>query len=109
LPPFLVSGTSLRKLEEGGMVVGLFDEFSYEQGKIQVEPGSLLIAFSDGLTEPENAYGEQFGQKRLAEEVLRHRTLSLQRLTEQLFVAAEEWGGTPGQADDMTVLVARLS
>ncbi len=109
LPPLLVGKPALRKLEEGGMVVGLFDEFSYEQGTIAVEPGSLLVAYSDGVTEPENAYGEQFGQKRLADEVLRHRNAPLQKLADQLFLAAEEWGGTPGQADDMTVLVARLS
>jgi sigma-B regulation protein RsbU (phosphoserine phosphatase) len=109
LPPILVVGDKWRKLEEGGMVVGLFDEFSYEQGTIQIQPGSLLVAYSDGLTEPENAYGEQFGIRRLSEEVMRHRWASPQDLAERLFSAAEDWAGTLGQADDMTVLVARLS
>jgi len=108
LPPFLVSGEQVRKLEEGGMVVGLFDECAYEQGSIRVEPGSLLVAYSDGMTEPENVYGEQFGAKRLVEEVLRYRSAAPQGLAERLLAAAEEWGQSPEQADDMTVVVARL-
>jgi sigma-B regulation protein RsbU (phosphoserine phosphatase) len=108
LPPFLLAGDRLRKLEEGGMVVGLFDDCVYEQGSIRVDPGSLLVAYSDGLTEPENVYGEQFGSRRLAEEVMRHRNTPPVRLAELLISAAEEWGQSPEQADDMTVVIARL-
>ncbi|MBI1749284.1 MAG: SpoIIE family protein phosphatase [Acidobacteria bacterium] len=116
LPPLLLAGEwgpkgveeKMQKLEEGGMVVGLFDDCVYEQGSVAVEPGSLLVAYSDGMTEPENVYGEQFGARRLAAEVVRHRQASPQRLAELLLAAAEEWGQAPEQADDMTVVVARL-
>ncbi len=109
LPPLLVTGETVKKLDEGGMVVGLFDDCVYEQGCVAVEPGSLLVAYSDGITEPENVYGEQFGARRLAAEVLRHRQSSPSRLAEQLIAAAEEWGQSPEQADDMTVVIARLA
>ncbi len=109
LPPLLVAGEQVKKLDEGGMVVGLFDDCVYEQGCVTVEPGSLLVAYSDGITEPENVYGEQFGARRLAAEVLRHRQSSPSRLAEQLIAAAEEWGQSPEQADDMTVVIARLA
>jgi len=109
LPPLLVAGETVKKLDEGGMVVGLFDDCVYEQGCVTVEPGSVLVAYSDGITEPENVYGEQFGARRLAAEVLRHRQSSPSRLAEQLIAAAEEWGQSPEQADDMTVVIARLA
>lgn len=109
LPPLLVCGEQVQKLEMGGMVVGLFDDCVYEQGCVSVEPGSLLVAYSDGITEPENVYGEQFGARRLAAEVVRHRQSAPPRLAEQLIAAAEEWGQSPEQADDMTVVVARLA
>ena len=64
----------VQQLDEGGTVVGLFEEFSYTQGSLNVEPGSVLVAFSDGLTEPENVYGEEFGMERLKEEVMRMAT-----------------------------------
>ncbi len=109
LPPFLIAGDEVRKLEEGGMVVGLFDDCTYEQGEVRVEPGSLLVAYSDGLVEPENVYGEQFGMQQLGAEILRHRQVEPQQLAETLVRAAEDWAGTAEQADDMTVIVVRVS
>lgn len=108
LPPFYVFGDEATPLEQGGTVVGLLEGVSYEQGTLQIRPGSLLVAYSDGLTEPENVYGEEFGRRRLLQEVLRHRAASPQQLAERLVAAAEEWGGSPEQVDDMTVVVARL-
>ena len=108
VPPFYVAGEKVTALDEGGTVVGLFDDCIYTQGTIHVAPGSLLVAYSDGLTEPENVYGEEFGSRRLKEEILRRRDAQPFRLAEDLLAAAEQWGGTPEQADDMTVVVARL-
>ena len=108
LAPFFVHDGKVVELSEGGTVVGLFEEFPYTQRSIQVEPGSLLVIFSDGLTEPENVYGEEFGNSRLRDEVLRNRNMPPQRLAENLIAAAELWAGSPEQADDMTVVVARM-
>jgi phosphoserine phosphatase RsbU/P len=107
-PPFFISGTNVKKLDEGGTVVGLFDHADYQQGTIQAEPGGLLVAFSDGLLEPENVYGEEFGTARLAAEVLRLHDVSAESLAENLLSSVEQWAGTPEQADDMTVIVARF-
>jgi serine phosphatase RsbU (regulator of sigma subunit) len=54
-------------------------------------------------------YGEQFGIEQLTAEVLRHQHLPPQDLAETLVRAAEEWAGTQEQADDMTVIVARVA
>jgi sigma-B regulation protein RsbU (phosphoserine phosphatase) len=108
LAPFFIHQGKVEELSEGGTVVGLFEEFPYEQRTIKVEPGSLLVLFSDGLTEPENVYGEEFGVQRLREEVLRQRNVAPQRMAENLIAAAELWAGSPEQADDMTVVVARM-
>jgi sigma-B regulation protein RsbU (phosphoserine phosphatase) len=107
--PFCISGGQVNRLEVGGTVVGVFDDYQYEEGVVQVEPGSLLVIFSDGLVEPENVYGEEFGSRRLADVALRDRQASAHDLVESLLGAAEEWAGTAEQADDMTVIVARLS
>ena len=108
LGPFLVEGANVRELTEGGTVVGLFEEFPYTQQTIKVEPGSLLVAFSDGLTEPENVYGEEYGSQRLREEIMRQRDAVPDRIAENLIAAAEQWAGSPDQADDITVVVARM-
>ncbi len=108
LAPFFVCGDTIKELSEGGTVIGMFEEFPFMQGTVTAEPGSLLVAFSDGLTEPENVYGEEFGIQRLKDEVLRQRSLPPQRIAESLIAAAEQWAGTPEQADDITVVIARM-
>jgi phosphoserine phosphatase RsbU/P len=108
LAPFFVNGTNVQELSEGGTVVGLIEDCTFTQGTIKVEPGSLFVAFSDGLTEPENVYGEEFGVQRLREEVLRQRSLHPQPIAENLIAAAEQWAGTAEQADDITVVIARM-
>ncbi|MGB9404248.1 MAG: SpoIIE family protein phosphatase [Candidatus Acidiferrales bacterium] len=106
--PFFVVGDKITKLEVGGTVVGLFADASYVSDTIKATPDSLLVAFSDGLIEPENVYGEEFGTQRMMDEVLRHRNAPLDKLAANLIDAAEQWSGTAEQADDMTVVVARL-
>ncbi|HYL67790.1 MAG TPA: SpoIIE family protein phosphatase [Candidatus Limnocylindria bacterium] len=108
LAPFFVSNGSVQRLDEGGTVVGLFEEYAYEQRTLKVEPGSVLVAFSDGLTEPENAYGEEYGMGRLKDEILRQRNIPAQRMAEDLIAASEQWAGLAEQADDITVVVARM-
>jgi phosphoserine phosphatase RsbU/P len=106
--PLCIAGEQVARLGVGGTIIGAFPEQDYEQARLSVEPGTLLVAFSDGLIEPENVYGEEFGVPRLTEVALRHRRSSAPRIVEALLEAAEEWSGTPEQADDMTVIVARL-
>ena len=108
LPPLYIVGERVSKLEEGGMVIGLFDDCTFGQGTVEVEPGSLLLAYSDGITEPENVYGEEFGVGRVIELVKRHREARPKDLAQLVLNAAEEWAGSADQADDMTLIVARL-
>jgi len=108
LAPFLVSDGCVARLDEGGTVVGLFEGPTFTQATLPVKPGSLLIAFSDGLTEPENVYGEEFGMERLKTEILRQREAPAKEIVRDLMAAADQWSGTAEQADDMTLIVARM-
>ncbi len=108
LPPFFIADGSVEQFDQGGTVMGLFEQTPYTQVTVQVPPGSLMVAYSDGLTEAANVYGEEFGGRRLKEEILRHQDLPAQGLMEALITAAEKWTGTQEQADDITVVVARM-
>jgi sigma-B regulation protein RsbU (phosphoserine phosphatase) len=109
LPPIYICGGKVRRLETGGMVVGLFNDVPFEQGAVQIEHGGMLLAYSDGLIEPENVYGEEFGTERLIEVAARNKDKSSHAIVEALMHASEEWSGSPEQADDMTVIVMRFS
>jgi phosphoserine phosphatase RsbU/P len=107
LPPLLLrADDTVTRLDRGGTVVGLIDNMSYEQGAEQLNPGDILIAYSDGVTEPENEFGE-FGEDRLIEVVRRHRHLPLDAISEQVMQALRSWIGGQEQPDDITLVLAR--
>jgi sigma-B regulation protein RsbU (phosphoserine phosphatase) len=108
LPGFLISNGTSKHLDKGGMVLGVVEDYVYEEGSVKVPPNALLVQYSDGLVEPENVYGEEFGIRRLQEAAIRVQSSTPRVVGQSLMVAAEEWAGTPEQADDMTVIVARL-
>ena len=108
LPSFLIGNGCSVHLDKGGMVLGIVEDYVYEEGLLSVPSGALLVGYSDGLVEPENVYGEEFGIRRLEQAAVRVQATAPMMVAESLMAAAEEWAGTPEQADDMTVVVARL-
>jgi len=74
-----------------------------------VAPEALLVIYSDGMTEPENARGEAFGAERLAEVAQRFRQSPPRSIASAMLKTAGEWSASAEQADDMTVVVARFS
>src|SRR5580693_5399083 len=108
LPSFLISKDAALHLDIGGMVLGVDEDCCYDEGRVSVPRDSLLVGYSDGLVEPENVYGEEFGIKRLQQAAVYVQESAPRVVAEALMNAAEEWAGTPEQADDMTVIVARL-
>jgi sigma-B regulation protein RsbU (phosphoserine phosphatase) len=109
LPPVLLRRGKVERLNVGGTVVGLFSPMTYEQAEVQIQPGDLLVAFTDGITEPENIYGEEFGEERLLQVVRRAQSVSAQTLTEEIYRSVSDWTGSPELQDDMTMLVAKAS
>jgi phosphoserine phosphatase RsbU/P len=108
LPSFLICRDSALHLDKGGMVLGVMEDYCYEEGSVIVAPDSLLVGYSDGLVEPENVYGEEFGIRRLQQAAVAVQGAAPRSVAESLMTAAEEWAGTPEQADDMTVIVSRF-
>jgi sigma-B regulation protein RsbU (phosphoserine phosphatase) len=107
LPPLLLrTDDSVVRLDCGGTVIGLMDAMHYEQGRETMETGDILIAYSDGVTEPENEFGD-FGEDRLVELVRRHRKLPLEQIADQVLVALRSWIGAQEQPDDITLVLAR--
>jgi sigma-B regulation protein RsbU (phosphoserine phosphatase) len=107
LPPILISEDgSSQLLSCGGTVVGLFDNLSFPEATVQLRPGDMLVAYTDGVTEPENDYGE-FGEERLIQLVRENRHLPLERITEIVTAAVADWIGDNEQPDDVTLVLAR--
>ena len=107
LPPLLIRDGGLVPFETSGMVVGLLPVFSYEQQIVQLQDGDLLAIFSDGVTEAENAAGEQFEASRLSELLLQHTGLPLDDLIKIVTDHLTRWIHDPETRDDITLVLAR--
>lgn len=59
----------IQELSTGGIVVGMFPGVEYEEGKVELQPGDLLVAFTDGVSEALNPGGEESGEERLKDVV----------------------------------------
>ena len=107
LPPIILSEQgSVRKLDQGGTVVGMFERVNYDEGSAQLRRGDIFIAYSDGVSEPENEFGE-FGEERLIDIVQENRDLPLERITEIVTASVDDWIGDHEQPDDVTLVLAR--
>lgn len=107
LPPILIGEDgAIRRLEAGGTVVGLFDNMTYEEGAVEMRPGEIFLAYSDGVTEPENDFGE-FGEHRLIDLVRENRHLPLPQISQIVTMAVDDWIGDKEQPDDVTLVLAR--
>ena len=107
LPPIIMGQDgAIRRLDCGGTVVGLFDHMTYEEASVPMRPGEIFIAYSDGVTEPENDFGE-FGEQRLIDLVRENRELPLARISEIVTAAVDDWIGAKEQPDDVTLVLAR--
>ncbi len=101
-------GVSVRRLEPGGTVLGLFKNEVYSAGSITALPGDTLLIFSDGLTEAMNEDGEMFGEERIVELAASQAGETVEAFTESLFAAVDAFVGDVAQQDDMTLISARV-
>ena len=90
-----------------GTVVGAFPFSEYGESRIALEPGDLLVFFTDGVTEPENEYGEMFGEERFLDLLVRNAHLSEDEIVSTVIESVREWTGSEELQDDMTLLLAR--
>ncbi|HET9369637.1 MAG TPA: SpoIIE family protein phosphatase [Vicinamibacterales bacterium] len=106
-PPFVVGTSSIKRLEDGGPVVGLLEFAPYAQETVELSPGDLIVIFSDGVSEALNAAGEEFGDSRLQAVVEQHRDQPAAVVVDRLVSAVRAFSrGTP-QSDDITAMVIR--
>ncbi|MBD0373377.1 MAG: SpoIIE family protein phosphatase [Pyrinomonadaceae bacterium] len=106
--PILVRADgTVERLTTGGMMVGAFEWATYEEGKTQLEAGDVLVIYSDGITEAERAPGEEYGEQRLVELVIKHRRSSAHDIREAIFADVDAWSGEKERGDDQTLVIMK--
>jgi len=107
-PPLLMRADgTVEFLEKGGIPVGLIGEAVYEEAHLGLEPGDVLVLFSDGISESSNEQGEEFGVARVVEVVRRHREQCAAALRDRLEEALSHFVGRARPTDDMTLVILK--
>ncbi len=107
LPPMLIRKGSVERLEVNGTVVGAFSFAKFTESQVRLEVDDLLVFFTDGITEPENEYGEMFGEDRLSDLVARNAHRSEDDIIALVLESVRGFARAGEAQDDMTILLAR--
>ena len=106
-PPVLVRADgSVQRLEQGGPVLGVLSDATYEQAHVQIGSGDRIIMFTDGVTEARNANDEEFGEERLIAEAIANRACSAPAIEARLADSLASFTGDNLQDDATLIVVA---
>jgi len=108
-PPLVISksGATIRRLECGGPIVGLFEAARFDEETVALTPGDWLIVFSDGVSEAMSANGDEYGEGRIVSVVEKQKDVEPKQLLEALFADVREFARGAPQSDDITAMVLR--
>jgi sigma-B regulation protein RsbU (phosphoserine phosphatase) len=96
-----------RLIERGGLPLGMFRDTRYHEYYLTIQPGEMLVLYTDGVTEAVNSEEVEFGWERLAEAVKANRTLSARELIAAVKTRLMDWTGGQGTDDDVTLFVVK--
>jgi serine phosphatase RsbU (regulator of sigma subunit) len=106
--PLLVRATGeVIPLDIGGFPVGITPFGDYREGWVEIEPGDVMVVYSDGVTESLNEQGEEFGEARLIEIVQKHRGRTAAGLRDRIDEALTKFVGKASAVDDLTLVILK--
>jgi len=106
-PPLLFKGNEVGKLTTGGMILGPMEDVSFKRGFAFVDPGDILLFYTDGVTERTNVEGELFGTDRLIAFINENKERSSKEIVDRLFTELVNFGDGEKFKDDVTAIVVK--
>ncbi|HEY6290818.1 MAG TPA: SpoIIE family protein phosphatase [Terriglobia bacterium] len=103
-PPLLVQGRSVTRLKPSGTPLGMFCDGDYPVEKLKLNPGDVLVIYTDGLSEARNAEDQEYGEERVTESVRNHRHFGPRGIVEGCLEGLARFMGGASLADDLTVM-----
>ena len=105
--PMLWQGGKCEKLNMVGFPLGLFEDVSYDEMSLNLDPGDIVVFYSDGITDTQSSSGEYFGWQRLQSLIAANAELSAAQLADRILGGVDEFSGGAPLADDRTLLVLK--
>lgn len=106
--PLLVRADgTVERLWTGGTVLGAFDGVRFEEGQATLGEGDALVVYSDGITEAQDAAGEEYGEQRLADLAAARRAETVENIRQDIFNEIDRWTGQADRGDDQTLVILK--
>ena len=107
-PPYVVRKNEVHALDGGGPVIGLLPDAIYEECRLLLQPGDLLLAYTDGISEALNLQDQEWGEERMLAAARAHLPESASTILRHIVTEADRFAATAPQHDDMTLLLMKL-
>lgn len=107
-PPLLLRGKQMMRLETGGMIVGVDSQAPYDKGIIDLEPGDLMLVFTDGLIDAMNFSGQRFGRDRVIKAMRQCQHSSAHETVNHVLWEMRRFVGLNRRSDDTTLVAMRV-
>src|SRR6202048_574476 len=106
--PLLYKDGRCGKIELTGFPLGIYEDVSYDEWSVTLEPGDILVFHSDGIAETTNSEGQFFGTQRLRKLIEDHHGLSAAELADRIFQEVDWFAQGAPLADDRTLVVLKV-
>ena len=107
-PPALLARDGIRRLTEGGPILGAFPSAAFEEETLRLQHGDTLVMFTDGAIEARNVQDEEFGEDGLMERLVDGASSTPKELLRQIIDGVRDFCKQAEQSDDITVTVTRF-
>lgn len=110
-PLLFKKGGGIESLDAGGLVLGAFRQapHDYQVGQVQLEPGEILVCYTDGIIESANSTGDEYGEDRLKAVVEQRREKTSRAILGAIVQDVKVFSGEEKQKDDRTLIVIKKS
>jgi len=106
--PIMLGSRSGELLQTGGPPLGIFPDTEFQTGRVVLQPGDMIVLYSDGITDAGENSGRELGEARLEAAVKRHGAKPLDEIRQLVLKAVRDWSGDEVE-DDMTLLLVRAN
>jgi phosphoserine phosphatase RsbU/P len=106
--PLLYKDNRCGKIELTGFPLGIYEDVTYEEWGVTLEPGNILVFHSDGITETINSEGQFFGTTRLRELIEKHHDLTAAELADNILSEVDWFSRSAPLSDDRTLVVMKV-
>ena len=107
-PAMVRRNGSVERLTGGGPPLGMFRHSQYGMGSANTSSGDLLVLFTDGFTDLRNHSDDFFGEERILDMVLSHRSAPLEEIASVLLTEGMAFSASPNPEDDLTLFLVRF-